>query len=105
MTDKEKTILDKKGIQLTQNHLLAIQKLAPGAEWTFNGTDLIWYSKDILMPSIEDIETAIPKAVQEYQDEQIKEELIQEKIRELAIEALKKEGKLGTDGKLIKDKE
>lgn len=99
-------LLDRKGTPLTEGHLLAIQKLVPGAEWTFNGTDLIWHSKDKAMPKLADIEAAIPEAVQDWQDEQAKEELIQEKIRQMAIEALKAEGRLDiTTGKLAKGKE
>ena len=90
----------QKGEVLTDEHLIALQKLRPGAEWTWNGKELIWYSKDQTVPKLADLEAVKAEAVKEYQDELVKEELIQDKIRQMAIDALKAEGKIGADGKL-----
>lgn len=92
------TISPKGGEKITEEHLIALQKLCPKAEWTFTGTDIVWHGTRESVPTIADIEAALPVAVKEYQDKLILMDLIQMKLHELAITALKADGLLDDKG-------
>ena len=97
--------IDLQGQEFTREHAVALSKLCPGAEWSSNGQELLWYSTDKPAPAIEDITAMIPIALKEEQDELTKDGLIRDKMRQIAIEALKIEGKLDANEKLIAQEE